>query len=137
MNAVTRILIVDDHDTVREGLRLLLAEEPALEVVGEAASGEEAISLASALTPEVILMDVALPGIDGLEAIRRIRASGARPRILVLTSFANGMLLDEARSAGAAGYLFKNVLKEKLLQAIRAVAEGRDSFPPNDRFVDR
>jgi DNA-binding NarL/FixJ family response regulator len=127
MSASTRILIVDDHECVREGLRLLLAEEPGLQIVGEAASGEEAVELSRALHPDLVLMDLMMPGIGGIEAIRRLRQATPRPQVLVLTSYSSEMNVNEALEAGASGYLLKDVLKGHLLQAI---AEAREAEPP-------
>jgi DNA-binding NarL/FixJ family response regulator len=125
MSTTTRILIVDDHASVREGLRLLLSEEPALSIVGEAATGEEAVELAVSRVPDVILMDLMLPGISGIEAIRSIRAVDPRPQFVVLTSYASAELLQEALEAGAAAYLLKDVSLQTLLEAIAGAREGR------------
>jgi DNA-binding NarL/FixJ family response regulator len=118
----TRILIVDDHDLVREGVRLLLAREPDLEVVGDAASGEAAIEQAELLEPDVVLMDVRMPGMGGIEATRRLR--GLRPsiRVLILSAFPDHLI--EALTAGAAGYLLKSGCSRQLLAGVRSVALG-------------
>jgi NarL family two-component system response regulator LiaR len=126
----TRVLIVDDHAIVREGLRTLLSEESDVEVVGEAANGDEAVALAAALLPDVVLMDLVLPGVDGIEATRRIRGGGLPSQVLVLTSFADDQRVREAVQAGAIGYLLKDVLKLELLQAIRAAARGLPALHP-------
>jgi DNA-binding NarL/FixJ family response regulator len=123
MDAYTRILIVDDHASVREGLRCVLEEEPGLRIVGEAATGEDAVVLAGTVGPDVILMDLMLPGISGVDAIRTIRAADPRPQFVVLTSYASSELLNEALAAGASAYLLKDVSREMLVQAIKAARE--------------
>jgi DNA-binding NarL/FixJ family response regulator len=129
MSAKTRILIVDDHATVREGLRLVLEEEPELQIVGEAATGEKALELAVSSEPDVILMDLVLPGMSGVEAIRSIRCLDPRPQIVVLTSYASAETLREALEAGAVAYLLKDVSRDTLIRTIaearqKAVAQG-------------
>ncbi len=128
MNLPIRILVADDHEIVREGLCTLFSEEPGLLVVGEAKSGEEAVRLAVELTPDVVLMDLMMPGIDGIEATRRILGEAPAVRILVLTTFADEPHVRRAIAAGAHGFLLKDVLKEELLRSIRAVAEGRPAL---------
>ena len=125
-----RVLLVDDHAIVREGLQTVLAEEPDVTVVGEAATGAEAVTLAAALRPDVVLMDLAMPGMDGIEATARIRDAGATSRVLVLTSFADDGRVRGAIKAGAIGYLLKDVLKNDLLRAIRDAAQGRPTLHP-------
>lgn len=128
MNPPIRLLVADDHEIVREGLCTLFSEEPGLLVVGEAKSGEEAVRLAVDLAPDVVLMDLMMPGIDGIEATRRILAQAPGVRILVLTTFADEPHVRRAIAAGAHGFLLKDVLKEELLRSIRAVAEGRPAL---------
>jgi DNA-binding NarL/FixJ family response regulator len=130
MNLPIRILVADDHEIVREGLCTLFSEETDLLVVGEAKNGEEAVRLALALSPDVVLMDLMMPGLDGIEATRRILAQAPAARILVLTSFAEEPHVRRAIAAGAHGFLLKDVLKEELLRAIRDVAEGRPALHP-------
>jgi NarL family two-component system response regulator LiaR len=126
----TRILIVDDHAIVREGLRLLLGDVPGLEVVGDAADGVTAVTLAQALQPDVILMDLVMPGVDGLEATRRILAQQPGCRILVLTSFAEDQNVVTAMQIGAAGYLLKDILRDDLLAAIERAQRGEPVLHP-------
>ncbi len=130
LGAPIRVLLVDDHAIVREGLQTVLADEPDIAVVGEAASGTEALALAAALRPDVVLMDLVMPGMDGLEATARIRDACATSRVLVLTSFADDGRVREAIRAGAVGYLLKDVLKPELLQAIRATAQDEPTLHP-------
>ena len=130
MNEPIRLLIVDDHAIVREGLQTLLAEEPEVTIVGEAVNGLEAVRQAADLRPDVILMDLVMPELDGIEATRRIRAANTSGRILVLTSFADDKRVPAAITAGAVGYLLKDVLKDDLMSAIRAAAEGKPTLHP-------
>jgi DNA-binding NarL/FixJ family response regulator len=125
-----RVLIVDDHQIVREGLQTLLAEEPDFEVVGTAGEGDTAVALAERTKPDVILMDLVMPGLDGIEATRRILRDNPSERVLVLTTFADDQRVREAIQAGAIGYLLKDVLKEDLVRALRAAAMGRPSLHP-------
>ena len=130
-----RILIVDDHAIVRKGLRALLVTEPGVEVVGEAENGEQAVAEARRLCPDVVLMDLVMPGMDGLEATRRITAAQPQapstPRVLVLTSFAADDKVFPALRAGALGYLLKDSGPEELVQAIRQVHRGESSLHPS------
>ncbi|WP_281363099.1 response regulator [Microcella indica] len=121
---VIRVLLVDDQDLVRAGFRVILESEPGIEVVGEAADGARALEAARELRPDVICMDVQMPGVDGLEATRRIRSEGLEPSILVLTTFDRDDYLFAALEAGASGFLLKNASPEKLLEAVRVVAGG-------------
>jgi NarL family two-component system response regulator LiaR len=125
-----RILIADDHAVVRHGLRALIATEPDLELVGEAADGVEAVELTTRLRPDVILMDMAMPRKTGLEAIHDIKRDDPQARILVLTSFAEDDQVFPAIKAGAAGYLLKDTAPRELLQAIRDVQRGEVSLHP-------
>lgn len=125
-----RILLVDDHAIVRKGLRALLTEIDDVEVVGEAADGEQAINQAAALHPDVILMDIVMPNMDGIEATQRITRRQPEARVLVLTSFASDDKLFPAIKAGALGYLLKDSDPEDLLQAIRQVHRGEPSLHP-------
>jgi two-component system, NarL family, response regulator LiaR len=127
---VIRVLVADDHAVVREGLRAFLALQDDVEVVGEAADGEEAVAAVASLQPDVALVDLVMPGVDGLEAIKRIRASDAPTRVIVLTSFADEDKMLPAVRAGAVGYLLKDVLPQDLVSAIRAVHGGGTLLHP-------
>jgi len=130
LNDLIRLLIVDDHTIVRKGIRALLATERDIEVVGEAANGREAIAQAAQLRPDVILVDLMMPEIDGIEAVRRITADNADTRILVLTSFATDDKVFPAIKAGALGYILKDSAPEALINAIRQVFRGESSLHP-------
>jgi two-component system, NarL family, response regulator LiaR len=130
MDEKIRILIADDHAIVREGLRALIATEPGLDLVGEAADGVEAVRMAQSLRPDVILLDMVMPRKDGLGAIRDIISENANARILVLTSFAEDEKVFPAIKAGALGYLLKDSSPQELLQAIRNVHNGEASLHP-------
>lgn len=119
-----RTLIVDDHGVLRAGLRALLASEAHLEVVGEAADGDEALRMAGELSPEVVLMDITMPGMDGIEATRKLLARLPSARVLLLTVHTDSSLLREALQAGAAGYILKRAVESELINAIYAVARG-------------
>ncbi|MYS22731.1 two component transcriptional regulator, LuxR family [Streptomyces sp. DvalAA-14] len=121
---MTTVLIVDDQPLQRMGFRMLLDSSPQTTVVGEAAHGAEAVRLTERLRPDVVLMDVRMPGMDGIEATRRILAAGHRSRILVLTTFDVDAYAHEALRAGASGFLLKDALPDELLAGIRAVAAG-------------
>jgi DNA-binding NarL/FixJ family response regulator len=126
-----RVLVVDDHRVVREGLRTFLATQDDIEVVGEAADGAQAVSAAAELYPDVVLLDLQMPGTDGLSALRRLREGGGRPRILVLTSFTDDAKLLPAVRAGVDGYLYKDVDPDALASAIRAVHHGAVLLDPD------
>jgi NarL family two-component system response regulator LiaR len=126
-----RVLVVDDHVVVRKGIRALLAEIEGIEVIGEAGDGQEAMTLADALRPDVILMDLVMPGVDGIEATRQIAAGEAGPPILVLTSFAGDDKVFPAIKAGALGYLLKDSEPADLVEAIQQVHRGEPSLPPS------
>jgi DNA-binding NarL/FixJ family response regulator len=125
-----RILIVDDQTITRSGLQNLLAAQPDLEIVGEAKDGEEAIEMAAALQPDLILMDLRMPGTNGIEATRRIRRTSPHIHILVLTVFEDDTSVFPAIRAGASGYLLKNTEQDELLRAVRTVAGGGAIFSP-------
>jgi NarL family two-component system response regulator LiaR len=129
MQTIT-VLIADDQAIVRKGVSALLATEPEIEVVGEAENGSEAVALFTALQPNVILMDLEMPVLDGISAIQRIAAMHAGARILVLTSFATDDKVFPAIKAGALGYLLKDSSPEELVQAIRQVHRGESSLHP-------
>lgn len=123
-----RILIVDDHAIVREGQRALIDTEPGMILVGEATNGEEAIELARRLNPDVIFMDLFMPGTGGIEAIEAIKVENPEARILVLTSFAEDEKVFTAVKAGASGYLLKDASPEELLTAVRNVNRGEPAM---------
>ena len=127
-----RILVVDDHTVVRKGLcALLSAEKYGIEVVGEAADGRDAIDKARSLAPDVILLDLAMPGMGGLEAIPAIRRDNPEARILILTSFAEDEQVKEAIRAGALGYMIKDASPDELVSTIHNVYLNRMSLPPD------
>jgi NarL family two-component system response regulator LiaR len=126
-----RVLVADDHAIVRKGICALLATEPLIEVVGEAQDGLDAISAASRLEPDVILMDLVMPGMDGLEATRRLTSCQPAARILVLTSFHSDDKIFPAIKAGALGYLLKDSRPEELVEAIQQVYRGESSLHPS------
>ena len=133
-----RILIADDHPLVRSGLRALLMAAEDLEVVGEAATGEEAVTLASTLSPDVIVMDLRMPGINGIEATRRIVQTNPRTRILVVTLFEDDDSVFAALRAGARGYILKDANEVEVVRAIRAVSGGDAIFSATiaQRLID-
>ena len=126
-----RLLLVDDHPVVRKGTRDLLDTEHDFQVVGEAASGEEAILRARELAPDVILMDVSMPGMNGIEATKQIKAERPAQNVLVLTSYDDDAYVFALLEAGAAGYLLKNASEAELLGAVRAVAAGESALHPS------
>jgi two-component system, NarL family, response regulator LiaR len=131
MSETIRILIADDHAVVRQGLRALITTEPGMELAGEARDGDEAVTRANTLRPDVILLDLNMPRKDGLMAIREITAEQPNARILVLTSFADDDQVFGAIKAGALGYLLKETEPDELLRAIRDVARGESSLHPS------
>jgi len=124
------ILIVDDHAIVRKGIHALLSKEQGMQVVGEATDGEEGVAQAKALKPDVVLMDLVMPKLDGIEATRQITAQVPGARILVLTSFATDDKVFPAIKAGALGYLLKDSGPDELIQAIRQVCRGEPTLAP-------
>ncbi|MCX4678122.1 response regulator transcription factor [Streptomyces sp. NBC_01433] len=132
MSDVIRIVIADDERMVRTALRVILDAEPGLEVVGEAATGAEALSVVRSLRPDVVLMDVRMPEIDGIRATERILATvGGPPRIVVVTTFENDAYVYEALRAGAAGFLLKRAAAGELVQAVRLVARSEFLLYPS------
>ena len=119
-----RVLIADDHTIVRSGVRLLLQGEPDIEVVGEALDGDEAVALAESLRPDMVLMDIAMPGTSGLDATRRIKARFPEMRVLVLTMHRSDEYFFEMLKAGASGYVLKGAEISELISAVRTVAQG-------------
>ncbi|WP_433465227.1 response regulator [Spirillospora sp. CA-128828] len=126
-----KVLIADDHPVVRQGLRTFLGIQDDIEVVGEAEDGTSAVTLAESLEPDIVLMDLKMPGADGLTALTELRARGVRARVLVLTSVTERGHVLPAVQAGAAGYLYKDVDPAALVQAIRAVHDGHVLFAPD------
>lgn len=125
-----KVLLVDDHQVVRRGLRTFLEVQDDIEVVGEAADGAEGVARAEELNPDIILMDVKMPGTDGIEALRRLRALDSPARVLVVTSFTEQRTVIPALRAGAAGYVYKDVDPEALAGAIRSVYAGHVLLQP-------
>lgn len=127
----TRILLVDDHDIVRLGLMTLLNDQPDMEVIGEANTAGEAVKAAAALRPDVVLMDIRLPGEGGIEATAQVTRTVPSSKVVMLTSFADDELVVRAIRAGAVGYVLKQVGNEELLRAIRAAARGQALLDPS------
>jgi DNA-binding NarL/FixJ family response regulator len=127
----TRILLVDDHDIVRLGLMTLLNDQPDMEVIGEASTAAEAVRAAVKLQPDVVLMDIRLPGEGGIEAAAQVTRSIPNSKVVMLTSFADDELVVRAIRAGAVGYVLKQVGNEELLRAIRAAARGEALLDPS------
>ena len=138
MERTIRILIADDHAVVREGLRAVLGSEPDMEVVGEAATGKEVLERAAELRPDVILMDIQMPGINGIEASRRILDASPKVGVVVLTMFEDDASVFSAMRAGARGYVLKGAHPSEILKVLRAVAAGEAYFGPEiaQRLVD-
>ena len=130
MSNPIKVMIVDDHAIVREGLTMLLGEEADIEVVGEARNGVEALARIGSLQPDVILMDLAMPEMDGIAATAAIRQEYPHCQVLILTSFAEDQRVPDAIQAGAVGYLLKDILKADLLRAIHAAAQGEPTLHP-------
>jgi DNA-binding NarL/FixJ family response regulator len=125
-----RVLIADDHPLFRDGLRAMFESEPDIELVGEAASGQEAVALASRLQPDVALMDIQMQDLDGIEATRRVIAASPKTRVLMVTMFEDDDSVLSAMRAGARGYVVKGMRSADAIRAIRAVAEGEAIFSP-------
>ena len=125
------VLVVDDHRVVRAGLAALLRQHPSLQVVGEAGNGEEAVRLAGELRPDVVLMDMQMPVMNGVEATQQIKARYPSVQVLVLTTYDDDGLIWGGLQAGAKGYLLKDAPPEELLQGIKAVAAGQSLLPPH------
>ena len=133
-----RVLLVDDEELVRSGLRLILSTEPDLDVVAEAADGEQALALVELHQPDVVMLDIRMPGLDGIEVARRLAASGSPARVVVLTTFDNDDYVYGALRAGASGFLLKDAPATQLVSAIRAAAAGDAVLAPSvtRRVVD-
>jgi DNA-binding NarL/FixJ family response regulator len=125
-----RVVIADDHLLVRQGIRALLEKAGDIEVVGEAADGQEAIELVQRLLPDVLLIDFAMPRLNGIEAVSRIGSLGFKTRTLILSMFSDDMLVRQALRSGASGYLLKRAVSDELFPAIRAVARDDTFFSP-------
>ena len=134
-----RIVIADDHPLFRDGLRTMLADHPALEHVGEAATGDEVLAHVRDTRPDVVLMDLQMPGLDGIEATRRVVAATPHTAVLVLTMFEDEHSVDAALRAGARGYVLKGATQDELVRAIEAVASGQAVLgrPIADRVLGR
>lgn len=126
-----RVLLADDQSLVRAGFRMILKSEPDIEVVGEAGDGGEAVARAERFSPDVILMDIRMPGIDGIEATRQITSRDGGPRVLILTTFDGDEFVLNALRAGASAFLLKDAPEAQLIAAIRVVAEGGSLFAPS------
>jgi DNA-binding NarL/FixJ family response regulator len=133
------VLLADDQELVRSGFRLILELAEGIEVVGEAADGREAVRLAKELQPDVVLMDVRMPELDGIEATRRLRQAAVEARVLVLTTFDLDEYVYAALRAGASGFLLKDAPREQLVTAVRTVARGEALLAPaiTQRLIDR
>jgi DNA-binding NarL/FixJ family response regulator len=139
--AKIKVLIADDHAVVREGTRRILEQEPDMEVVGEAGDGEEAVNLATSLKPDVAIIDIAMPKLDGIEATKRIKAILPSINVLILSAYDDDQFIFSLLEAGAAGYLLKSIRSRELIDAIRAVYSGESVLHPSiarkvlNRFV--
>ncbi len=125
-----RILLADDHVLVRQGFRMILSAQPDMEIVGEAGNGREAVELAEKLKPDIVIMDVAMPELNGIEATRRLTASTPRTRVLALSMHKDSVYVREILRSGARGYLLKDSADADLLTAVRAVAKGDGYLSP-------
>lgn len=130
MSKIIRILLADDHPVVRDGLAAMLATQPDFEVVGEAGTGAEAVAEAARLRPDVVLMDLEMPELDGIEAIRRLRAADPSVQVVVLTAFDTDERIVGSLQAGAQGYLLKGAPRAEIFAAIRTVSAGGALIPP-------
>ncbi len=127
----TRILLADDHGVVRKGLRFLLESEPGLEVVGEAADGRQAVNLAAELKPDVVVMDIAMPRLNGIEATRQVVRDRPEVSVIILSMYSDEEYLVRTLTAGAKGYLLKDSAEDELVRAIQSVSQGKPYFSPS------
>ena len=125
------VLLVDDHTVVRQGFRSLLSAESDIEVVGEAENGRQAVQLTRQLSPDVVVMDIAMPQLNGLEATRQIVGAGLRAKVLMLSSYADDEYVQQSTEAGASGYLLKQSAADDLIKAVREIAQGNAFFSPS------
>jgi DNA-binding NarL/FixJ family response regulator len=134
-----RLLVVDDHPVVRDGIVGMVSSDPGIEVVGEASDGAEAVGLARALNPDVVLMDLRMPGTDGVAAIRELARLGVTSRVVVLTTYDSDSDVLPAIEAGATGYLLKDAPRDELVRAVHAAANGNSALAASvaSRLVDR
>src|SRR5262249_50674980 len=130
MSRKLRILLADDHGVVRQGFRLIINQQPDMEVAGEAANGDEAFTRALQLKPDLVIMDIGMPKVNGVEATRRIIENQPGTRILILSMHKDAVYVRETLRAGARGYLLKDAIDHDLLKAIRAIAEGNSFLSP-------
>ncbi|HWB95386.1 MAG TPA: response regulator transcription factor [Bryobacteraceae bacterium] len=130
MSRKIRILLVDDHAVVRQGFKLILSQQPDMEVIGEASQGREAVAAAIALRPDLVIMDIAMPEVNGVEATRQIMEQCPDSKILILSMHKDVVYVRETLRAGAKGYLLKESIDHDLLRAVRAVAEGHSFLSP-------
>ncbi len=139
MTQPIRVILADDHPVVRHGLAAIVDIEDDIEVVGQAENGEEAIALVHALQPDVVLMDLQMPVLDGVEAIKRIRAEAPQVQVIILTTFADDDFIYKGVAAGARGYLLKDAPPDQLIEAIRAAYRGESLLDPEvaARILDR
>jgi DNA-binding NarL/FixJ family response regulator len=126
-----RVLLVDDEEMIREGIRLIVESEDDIEVVGEAGDGGEAVDAALQLHPDVVLMDIRMPGVDGLEATRRLFAANTAARVIVLTTFDNDEYVYDALKSGATGFMLKSAPRDQLIAAVRVAARGEELLAPS------
>ena len=127
---MTRILLADDHGVVRQGLRAVLARDASFEVIGESGDGREAVRLADALQPDVVIMDISMPQLNGIEAAKQIVKANPRTHIIILSMHSDETYLMRALQAGVKGYLLKESAEEDLIRAVRMVAQGKPFFSP-------
>ena len=130
MSRKLRILLADDHAVVRQGFRRILESQPDMEIIGEAGNGREAVELAGKLTPDLVVMDVAMPELNGIEATRRLKDGSPRTRVLALSMHKDAVYVREILRAGAQGYLLKDAIDADLVAAVRAVAGGEGYLSP-------
>jgi DNA-binding NarL/FixJ family response regulator len=130
-SCTVRVVVADDQDLVRDGLTMILESQPDMEVVGAARDGVEAVDVVRRLAPDVVLMDIRMPRLDGVEATRRLVSSGSRSRVLVLTTYDLDEYVSEALRAGASGFLLKDAPRHKLLAAVRSAMDGDTVLAPS------